>query len=309
MYNASSTILRCLETLSDQCGTIAEVVVLDDGSTDNCLLKAKEMEKKNSKIRVYSQKNQGVSYTRQKLIKLARGKYIMFCDADDYFEKDAIVGVYKDIIDNDNENSPDVFIYGYNLVRSYGNKTVSRRELDTGLYSKTEFSSEHVASLGDLYWSALWNKCYKKDLCFNPEIKFETLMEDVLFNLDYFANCKRVYVSSHIIYNYVQIGESLTRTRKRDTMTSIIETDNAYIKLYEKAHNAYPTEHASIIEYMYLLYCSLYDRVKKIDAPSVYKTVMEHKEGLYNQLGLKVVSLDMKRMYMKIKASIRSKLK
>lgn len=309
MYNASSTILRCLETLSDQCGTIAEIVVLDDGSTDDCFQKAKEMEKKNPKIRVYSQENQGVSYTRQQLIKLAKGKYIMFCDADDYFEKDAIGIVYKDIIDMDDENSPDVFIYGYNLVRNYGNKTVALRELDAGLYSKKEFSSKHVTSLGDLYWSALWNKCYKKELCLNPEIKFETLMEDVLFNLDYFSNCKRAYISKHIIYNYVQIGESLTRTKKTDTRASIMEADNVYTKLYEKAQNAYPTEYILIVEHVYMLYCSLCDRAKKIDAPSVYKTVTEHKASLQNQLGLKVVRLDAKRIYMKIKALIRSKLK
>ena len=243
MYNAETTIEECLTKLLKQCGNTTEVVVLNDGSIDGCEKKAREFEKTNSRIRVYSQKNHGVAYTRQKLIDLARGEYIMFCDADDYFEDSAIDQVYGDIIRYRKENaSPDVYIYGYNLVRSFGNKRIEHRRLTSGIYNKKEYSREHSSSMEDLYWSALWNKCYKKEICLNPRIEFETMMEDVMFNIDFFSRCKNVYISSCVIYNYIQIGESLTRGKKRDNTESIKRAEEAYGKLYKKALNAYPEE-------------------------------------------------------------------
>ena len=167
----------------------------------------------------------------------------MFCDADDYFEDSAIDQVYGDIIRYRKENaSPDVYIYGYNLVRSFGNKRIEHRRLTSGIYNKKEYSREHSSSMEDLYWSALWNKCYKKEICLNPRIEFETMMEDVMFNIDFFSRCKNVYISSCVIYNYIQIGESLTRGKKRDNTESIKKAEEAYGKLYKKALNAYPEE-------------------------------------------------------------------
>ena len=155
MYNAETTIEKCLTKLLGQCGNTTEVVVLDDGSIDGCKKKAREFEKNNSKIRVYSQKNRGVAYTRQKLIDLARGEYIMFCDADDYFEDSALDQVYGDIIKYNKENmSPDVYIYGYNLVRNSRNKRIENRRLTSGIYKKEDYSREHSSAMGDLYWSA-----------------------------------------------------------------------------------------------------------------------------------------------------------
>lgn len=309
MYNASTTILRCLEVLAAQCGNIAEVVVLDDGSTDDCLMKAKEIEEKNPRIRVYSQENQGVACTRQHLLDFAHGKYIMFCDADDYFQEDAVSIVYKDIMDMDGRNiSPDVFVYGYNLIRTFGNKTIKNRKLNIGIHSKKEFAKNHATALGDLYWSALWNKCYKKEICLNFKIKFETLMEDVLFNLDYFSKCEYIYISPHVLYNYVQIGESLTRTKKADDKDSITEADEVYKTLYKKALVTYPTEKNASMEHMYLLYSSLLDRAKKIDDLDIYNTVKEHRAEFSMSLKWRVLIPKIKRILIQIKLIIKSSI-
>ena len=306
MYNAETTIEECLTKLLKQCGNTTEVVVLNDGSIDGCEKKAREFEKTNSRIRVYSQKNRGVAYTRQKLIDLARGEYIMFCDADDYFEDSAIDQVYGDIIRYRKENaSPDVYIYGYNLVRSFGNKRIEHRRLTSGIYNKKECSREHSSSMEDLYWSALWNKCYKKEICLNPRIEFETMMEDVMFNIDFFSRCKNVYISSCVIYNYIQIGESLTRGKKRDNTESIKRAEEAYGKLYKKALNAYPEEKKIIVEHIYMLYSSLLDRAKKINDACLYMQIENQCKELRKELKLRVLKIQIKRLQIRGKTVLK----
>lgn len=306
MYNAETTIEECLTKLLKQCRNTTEVVVLNDGSIDGCEKKAREFEKTNSRIRVYSQKNRGVAYTRQKLIDLARGEYIMFCDADDYFEDSAIDQVYGDIIRYRKEHaSPDVYIYGYNLVRSFGNKRIEHRRLTSGIYNKKEYSREHSSSMEDLYWSALWNKCYKKEICLNPRIEFETMMEDVMFNIDFFSRCKNVYISSCVIYNYIQIGESLTRGKKRDNTESIKKAEEAYGKLYKKALNAYPEEKKIIVEHIYMLYCSLLDRAKKINDACLYMQIENQCKELRKELKLRVLKIQIKRLRIRGKTVLK----
>ena len=89
-YNAEKTIKRCLDSLMCQTCKEFEVVIIDDGSSDNTFEIIKEYQKLNCKIIAYKSENCGVSVTRQKLLEISSGDYIMFCDADDYFESNAI---------------------------------------------------------------------------------------------------------------------------------------------------------------------------------------------------------------------------
>ena len=88
------------------------------------------------------------------------------------------------------------------------------RRLTSGIYNKKEYSREHSSSMEDLYWSSLWNKCYKKEICLNPRIEFETMMEDATFNIDFFSRCKNVYISSCVIYNYITDWRILDKRKK-----------------------------------------------------------------------------------------------
>ena len=87
IYNKEKTIERCLKSLIEQTYKNIEIICINDGSTDSSLDKLKNIESKNNKIRIYSQENKGVGYTRNKGILLCSGEYFLFVDADDWIDK------------------------------------------------------------------------------------------------------------------------------------------------------------------------------------------------------------------------------
>lgn len=293
MYNSSLTIARCLDSLCVQSPKIFEIVVIDDGSNDSSYEIVKAYSKQYNFIRIYGQSNQGVAKTRQNLIQRAKGKYIMFCDSDDYFEVNAVQSVCN-AIQNSISDNIGVYIFGYNLIRNNGKKAVSQRKLRESIHSKNEFAKYHIKGFSDLYWSALWNKCYRRDLCIEPEICFEELMEDVIFNIDYMARCQSIYISSDIIYNYVQIGNSITRSKVIDNKRTIIAAYNIYKILGEKAISTYPNEDKIIMEYIYILFNNLYKRTLKVNDNNTLELVWEQYQAIKNLIGIKFYILDLK---------------
>ncbi len=286
-YNAENTIVRCIESILQQGSYPYEVIVINDGSTDgtyNILKKYADIEQ----FKVINQENHGVSYTRQQLIKNATGKYILFCDADDYLESNAlkIIGEFIGRYDNFTSERIDLFVFGYNLVRESGKKRIQSRVLKNGLYSRNQYSRRHVAGFNDLYYSALWNKCFRRELIFSPnEIIFENLIEDVMFNIDYIGRCNRIMISDNIIYNYNQIGESLTRSNKSDSPIDILDALDAYVLLKNKACKTYPDHSVSINKDIYYRLYLLKRRSRDIQFDGGEISIQNYMRDCKRQLG------------------------
>ena len=101
VYNTEKYLKRCLDSLIRQTFLNFEIIIINDGSTDNSDKIMKNYEEKYSNVKVISQKNQGLSIARNEGVKKAKGKYIIFIDSDDYVEKKLLEQVDKKIGDND----------------------------------------------------------------------------------------------------------------------------------------------------------------------------------------------------------------
>ena len=88
-YQAEKTISRCLDSALSQSCDNYEIVVIDDGSTDSTLSIC-GMYCNNERVRLYTQENKGIAFTRQRLVELAKGRYLQFVDADDWIESDLV---------------------------------------------------------------------------------------------------------------------------------------------------------------------------------------------------------------------------
>lgn len=316
MYNCEKKIRRCLDSLVMQQPSVYEIIVLDDGSTDGGYEIVLEYEKSHEFVHTYHQQNSGVAEARQKLLELAQGSYLMFCDADDYFELDAVAFIYHLLGEGNSgyagDNSFDAIIYGYNLIRRHLKRSVCGRQLKEGIHPKKDFAGLHVNGLNDLYWSSLWNKCYKAEICRAPQvIQYERSIEDVMFNVDYLSRCRNIYVARKPLYNYVQIGESLTRTKavKNDDENALLEAYQVCMTLRTKVACAYPGQREGNMKHAYFSLKKLAERASRINHQDINSRF--HKEicEIKKEMGIKACLWDgeyaIKKILQRMKAAVR----
>ena len=116
VYNVSLYLKNCLSTICSQTYSNYELILVDDGSTDNSLAVCKDFQKKNNNTFVYHIENHGPSYARNYGVKKARGKYVTFIDSDDYVSDEYLNCLYTMIKDT----SAEIAIVGLLKVDSYG---------------------------------------------------------------------------------------------------------------------------------------------------------------------------------------------
>ena len=112
VYNAQEGIKQCIDSLLNQSFTDFEIILINDGSTDNSLEVIKKYAADNDFIRVIDKENEGVAKTRNKGIQLANGKYIVFIDNDDFVDSDYLERFYNEI----DQEQLDIVLGGYKRV-------------------------------------------------------------------------------------------------------------------------------------------------------------------------------------------------
>lgn len=101
VYNTEDFVKEALNSIIHQTLTDIEIIVINDGSTDNSLSIINELAEKDARVRIYTQENKGLSETRNRGLQVARGEYIYFMDSDDLLDKNALFECYKKCQAND----------------------------------------------------------------------------------------------------------------------------------------------------------------------------------------------------------------
>ena len=212
-YNAERYIKQCLDSIlqnSKESLSKTEIIVINDGSTDNTL-KILESYNQHKNIKIHTTKNQGVSAARNLGISLAKGEWVTFIDADDTVNSNfsKVVSLV--------ENSRSSFI----IFSNYDIETTGKKILTT----QTLQSS--------MYLSGPWSKVYNRQFLVKHKILFEKdilMGEDMLFNLEVIQNSYAIESYKMGFYNYRQNNNSATRHFNQ----KIIESDKKFYKKLEK---------------------------------------------------------------------------
>ena len=243
LYNFANYIEKCLNSLVNQTNHDFEVIIIDDGSTDNSkLVVEKFIDKNNLKnFKLITQNNGGVSKARNTGIKVAETEWIAFVDSDDYVSPNFISELKSKIKDAD-------FIIGnFNLV--YDNCCHENKyfyDLNKKKFNKKNFiinllNEENAETLNEYRISSLrnvWAKLYKRKILLENKIEFNeelSYFEDGLFNLMYIGKIKKVNIVTSCIYNYfvTSVG-SATKKIKKNYYEDKVKIDLVYscIKKY-----------------------------------------------------------------------------
>lgn len=204
VYNSEKYLTQCIESMISQTYSKIEIILVDDGSTDNSLDICRYYSKVDNRIKVVHKINGGASSARNAGLTEASGSYIMFVDSDDYIYPYMV----EVLLQNIEEYNTDLVVCG---MTAFSEESINSTIYKKAFYDKKRDIAKFF-SLLDGRTNSLWNKLYKKELInhkFNEEL---VIGEDLIFNLEYFENCKSIAVVDKALYFYRRTShESLTQ--------------------------------------------------------------------------------------------------
>lgn len=210
VYNQEALITRCIESILLQSFADFELILIDDGSTDNSGILCDEWSMKDGRIRSFHQQNAGVSVARNIGIEQAKGIYIVFVDSDDWVRKDYLYYLLKDVLDNGKRG---LVIHGFLSYAPDG----SRRN-DEKCF--VPVSSDGYANIGKMIEEYDLGECgftvsklYNRSIIMQYGIRFEkhiSFCEDLLFMYDYLLHADYLVLGKAQEYVYIRYPSSLS---------------------------------------------------------------------------------------------------
>lgn len=203
VFNVQHYLPQCLDTLDIQTGVNMEVILVNDGSTDDSLSVCKEYIQRNSNVVLIDKENGGLSDARNAGTKAAIGDFIYYLDSDDWLAPDAIKTLYDYAIENDCEIVQGGFYYAYDEHLLYDNK-----------YKESFILNRHEAMLelikNDYIKNFAWGKLYRADIVKKHPFPKGKYYEDSYWQHLIIHECKRYGVVPTPLYYYRQRNSGIS---------------------------------------------------------------------------------------------------
>ncbi len=200
IYNVEKYLTKCIESIINQTYKNLEIILVDDGSPDNCPIICDEYAKKDSRIKVIHKKNGGLSDARNYGMSLATGEYISFIDSDDYIDENMYEQMVTALIDN----NADIVSCAINDV--YNDK-IETKNIKQELYN-TELAIKDLLLEINLT-QTVWNKLYKKEIIEGITFEKYKINEDDFWTYQIIANSKRIITINKPFYYYIHRESSI----------------------------------------------------------------------------------------------------
>lgn len=205
IFNVSKYLAKCIDSVLLQTYTNIEVVLIDDGSTDDSFLICKSYARKDRRITIIHQNNAGLSSARNSGLDVAIGDYICFVDSDDYISPFFVEKLYYAIIKND----ADVSMCGFVKVDEDGNGLfIDEPPLNTEVIDKQAFFEKLEDKYGYRY-VVTWNKLYSRKVIGKYRFPEGKIHEDEATTHLFINNCRKIVIINEQLYYYVSRQDSI----------------------------------------------------------------------------------------------------
>lgn len=215
VYNAEYTIKRCIDSLLYQIPEMTELLVINDGSTDQSGEICRRYAEKYPVIRYFEKENGGVSTARNIGLDHAEGEYIFFVDSDDY-----VAHNYWSVIDSFIEkHHPDMLQWGF---RDCGETVKERHTGDYAVSGEFAVAEKIDAALRKYMFSSLFARSYKKSIIQKYDLRFQSELaigEDQVFTFAYAMHVNTLVSTSMILYQAVLDNKESLSRKRRDYLT------------------------------------------------------------------------------------------
>lgn len=263
-YNVSKYLNGCVDSLIEAKVDSMEIVLVNDGSTDNTLDICNEYKKKYPKlIKVIDKKNGGLSDARNVGIDKSKGDYISFVDSDDTVEKD----LYKNLISKIDSGDYEIIAFGENRI--FPDHTI---QVSSGIDRECN-DQEDVKKIMPYIYPAACNKIYKRELFDKVRFKKSIWYEDVEFIYRLLPLVSKLTYIDGYYYNYYQREGSITYTYN-SKLYDLVDNLNSLVEYYKD--NGLYHEYHDELEYFYVRY-SYATFIKRL---AKMKDINEYKKGV-----------------------------
>ncbi len=218
VYNVEQYLHRCVESIQNQTYGNLEIILVDDGSPDNCGKLCDELAQKDARIRVIHKENAGQGFARNDGMNLATGKYITFVDSDDWISHDRIENLHTAL----KRHNGDIALGNHTRAFFNGEQQPIKLLLKNAVYEGEDVVQQLLLPLiggksddaqDVLINSSVSMNLYDMELIRKHNIQFVSeryaVAEDFYFNVDYLYRCQRVvYVENEVGYFYYENFQS-----------------------------------------------------------------------------------------------------
>ena len=230
VYNVEKYLKKCIESIINQTYKNLEIILVDDGSPDNCGKICDDYKKQDSRIKVIHKKNGGLSDARNAGIDIANGEYITFIDSDDYIDDDYVELLYNAIV----KDKTDMVISSHKVI--YDNGTILEKETgERSILNSKEVLKRILYDEGiDL---SAWAKLYKIELFRKVRYPKGRLFEDAATTYKLVDKCKNISIVSKSTYNYMIRENSITNLNFSEKKLDLIKSTE---EMCDYVQNKYP---------------------------------------------------------------------
>lgn len=242
VYNGEEYIGECIDSLLNQDLRVEdfEIIIVNDGSTDGTLKIIEEYKGSNSNVRLYSQKNKGLSVTRNMGLEMAKGEYIFFVDADDI----VVNGSLKEILDYTVKSNLDFFGFGFRYITTRETGV----DFDNNLKIIYEGSGNVLIEQLD-YFNACWWYIYKKSKVNNLRFIPDIFSEDVPFTHRLILSMEKCVVIKNDVYLYYRNNpSSITIVKSYSHNKKMFEDRFFVVQNFNKLFSEHPLSNSSLFK-------------------------------------------------------------
>ena len=217
IYNMERYLPQCLESIQNQSLQDIEIICVDDGSTDGSLQMMQDAAKRDKRIRIFKQENNGAAAARNKGFRHSKGEYVIFLDADDFFHKRMLERTFVCA----EKHQADIVIFRSQEFDEGSQKYKSTPDTirKSQLPSKNPFMYQDIPDYIFTFavgWA--WDKLYRREFVEKNHLMFQEIRtsNDLYFVFSSFVKADRIYIMNRILsYHRVNVCTSLSMTRER----------------------------------------------------------------------------------------------
>lgn len=200
IFNAEKYLHKSLNSLKNQTYKDLEIILVNDGSTDNSGVICDEFSQKDDRFKVIHKENGGVSSARNAALKIVSGEYVGFVDPDDWVEN----SMFEDLLELATKHKADISMCGY--IKEKPDKTIIELTKPKGTYEYTKIDAINNILNTKSFRGFLWNKLFSTNLLKENKITFDEKVhfcEDMLFCCQAFSRSEKIVYNTSPLYHYI----------------------------------------------------------------------------------------------------------